>query len=314
MDDRQRAPVDTLKELPPLMPQFLRARRTGFIGGRALAERLGLDPSAFSTLLSLHRLQGAYEGKPVTLAQMRARDPYRAIDIFSDPLSTLLEKGLVVEDSEEGYFLTPYARQAMHDLHAAATAHLSSLSTLPESDLQALAQQLDRAVEAVVADPTLAPRPGSHLMEHRALRALGPDAPAIARVDQAIFELWGARDDAHLRAWRDANLEGPPLEALTILWLGEAHTVQELQTALAHNQTPTDLESSLAYLLDKDYITRDNNALALTPSGVLVREDIERETDRLYFTPWPHTQGEAEWMVGRVRGLVETLQTTDDRP
>ena len=80
----------------------------------------------------------------------------------------------------------------------------------------------------------------------------------------------------------------PPLDVLTRLWTGEAGTVPDLQKALADEQTPTDLESSLAYLLDKDYLTRDNDAVQLTPEGALAREDIERDTDKIYFAPWPH--------------------------
>ena len=59
--------------------------------------------------------------------------------------------------------------------------------------------------------------------------------------------------------------------------------------------------------MDKDYITRDGNSVQLTPQGALAREDIERETDSLYFAPWPHTLAEAEWLPDKLAQLVENL-------
>src|SRR5205814_7980010 len=142
-----------------------------------------------------------------------------------------------------------------------------------------LAHQLERAVEATLADPVLSPRPGSHLMGSRSLRTFGSDsdAPPMVRIEQAISELWSARDDAHVKAWRDAGMEGPAMTVLTEIWSSDSHTVGALQKALAGEQAPQDIESSLVFLLDKDYIMRDNDHIGLTPAGVLVREDIERE-------------------------------------
>ena len=111
----------------------------------------------------------------------------------------------------------------------------------------------------------------------------------------------------HQRAWRDAELKAPALDVLSQLWSGEAHTVGDLQRVLEDRQTPADLESSLAFLLDKDYITRDGDGVELTPQGALVREDIERETDSLYFAPWPHTLAEAEWLRDKLTQLVSNL-------
>ena len=46
-----------------------------------------------------------------------------------------------------------------------------------------------------------------------------------------------------------------------------------------------------------------------TPQGVVEREDIERETDRVYFASWPHTLAEAEWLRDKLGELVENIPT-----
>ncbi|MFL5731766.1 MAG: helix-turn-helix domain-containing protein [Chloroflexia bacterium] len=307
-------PLDTLKQLPPLMPQFLRRRRAGLPARAQLMRDLGLDPRTMSVLFFLHQVQGSYEGHPVTISQLRAYEPYSAIDWCTAPLGVFLEKGLVAVDTGGAYTLTPRGREAMDDLHAAGRQHVSQLQPLPEEELETLADQLERATAGFIADPVLSPRPGSHLEGARSLRVDSDTLHAMVRIEQAIYELWGARDDAHMKAWRDAGLEGPPLDVLTRLWTGEASTLAGLQEVLADEQTPTDIDSSLAYLLDKEYIQRDGDSVQLTPEGVLVREDIERDTDKLYFDPWPHTTRDARWVLGALRRLIDNLPTPPPPP
>jgi hypothetical protein len=289
------------------MPQFLRKRRAGLPVVADLARELGIERPLLFALKDLDLRQRSYGG-PVTLAQIRADNPYRTIDVYSPAVAALVEKGLVLQDENGAYSLAPRAREVVDRLNEAGMAHVAAMHPLPESELEALAHQLQRAVDAMLADPVLAPRPGSRLKGSHTLAEFGEDAPPMVRIEQAIHDLWMARDDVHARAWRDAGMEGPPMAVLTCLWSGEAHTVSEVQAVFEREQTPEDVESSLAYLAEKDYVTRDgDDVLQLTPEGVLVREDVERETDRMYFAPWPHTREEAVWVRDRLTQLIENL-------
>jgi hypothetical protein len=298
---------DTLKQIPPLLPQFLRKRRVGTPGLREMIDASGLDDNTFWAMVRVHELQGGYGGEPITVAQIRARRPYGAIDHATAVVANLEERGLLRRAGDEAYILSEQAWETMERLHEAGRAHVASLQPLPPEELETLAHELHRAIVPTLADTVLAPRPGSHLAGSHSLARFGDDAPAMVRIEQDIFDLWMARDDAHIKAWRDAGMEGPPMAALTTIWYGDAHTVGELQQALGGDQTPTDLESSLAYLLEKEYIARDGDDLALTDQGILAREDIERETDRIYFGPWPHSEAEAEWLRDRLQALVNNL-------
>src|SRR5205823_6546029 len=144
--------------------------------------------------------------------------------------------------------------------HEAARARLAEMHPLPAEELEALAEQLERAVDRVMHDPVLAPVPGSHLAASRSLATFGPDAPAMVRIEQAIYDLWITRDDAHIKAWRDADMEGPPMQVLSLVWSGEASAVSALVETLHEDQTPEDVESSLVYLLDREYIRREGDA------------------------------------------------------
>lgn len=305
--DHEIARLEMLRQIPPLLPQFLSKRRVGLPAVEEVAQELGIDRPKLFALLHLNVLQGGCGG-PVTLAQIRADDPYSVIDREGPLLQALVEQGLIEKDQDECYFMSTFAKQRVDSLHAAGREYVAHMHPLPDDELNELAAQLERAVEAIVADPVLLPRPGSHLAGRLSLAVFGEGAPAMVRIEQAVTSLWGARDDAHMRAWRDAGCEGPSMVALTQVWSGGTRTVEELQKALEYGQSAEDVESSLAFLAEKDYIVRDaDGVLALTPEGVLVREDIERETDRVYFAPWPHTLDDARWVCEKLGNLVANL-------
>jgi hypothetical protein len=308
VESRHDRRLAVLRELPPLMQQFLRKRRAGLPAASEAVEQLGVERSVFFTLMQLRVIEGSY-GPPITLAQIRSwsRYVYSSKDLASEPVSILTEKGLLVEDAEGGYALTPWAHSIVANVHEAAWAHLSRLQPLPPGELRGLTEEFERAAKSMAEDPLLAPRPGTHFAGSRALATFGADAHPMVRLEQAIYDLWLARDDAHIGAWRDTGLEGPTMQALTLLWSGEASTVSGLAEMLYEDQMPEDLEGNLSALAERGYLMRDGDNLALTPEGSLAREDIERETDRRYFASWPHTTEEAAWMRDRFRELIENL-------
>ncbi len=297
------------------MQQFLQKRRAGIAAPRLIAEKLGIEMPLLFTLLQVDIMQGSFGGRALTQAEMRShtRHLYGTRDHLSAPIATLMEKGLMRKDEEGRFSLTPQAQEAVASVHEAGRAHVAQLQPLPPDILEELLRQLERGVDAVMRDPVLAPRPGSQLAGSRSLATFGPDAPVMVRIEQSIYDLWHARDDAHIKAWREAGMEGPPMSTLTVLWLGETDTVRGLAEKLQDNYAPEDMEGILAYLFDKDYIMRDGDEIKLTPAGALAREDIERETDRIYFASWPHTQEEAEWMRDKLGELIDNIPVVDSR-
>ena len=196
----------------------------------------------------------------------------------------------------------------MDTLHTEATAYVAKRMVLPLEEAERLARELRRAADAVAANPALAPKPGSHLLGFLAKSRYGDHSAPMVRIEQAIGELWGARDDAYMAAWREADMEGPPLDVLSLLWSG-AGTSAVLSEALETKQTPQDIESSLTWLVEREYAQRDGDSVTLTPQGVMTRDDIENETDRVYFAGWPFHVEEAMWVRDRLGQLVQRLSS-----
>jgi hypothetical protein len=299
--------LDVLREIPPLIPQFLRKRRVGVVAPSEIAAELGIERPLLFTMVQFDYISGMHGQEGATLAQLRGYDPYEVIDRTSDPVAKLKEKGLVVEDEAGMLTLSSAARDAVDRFQAAGIEYVSKRQLLPPEDLARLADELERASAAVRANHLFESVPGSHLKGYVAAGKYGRGSTApMVRIEQALFELWGARDDAHTTAWREAALEGPPFDVLSHVWAG-ANTVGALAEALKYKQTPEDLESSLSWLAARELAERHGDDVRITPKGVVLREDVERETDRLYFDGWPFGVDEAVWVRDTLRELVDKL-------
>ncbi|MDP9371177.1 MAG: hypothetical protein M3Q65_01700, partial [Chloroflexota bacterium] len=129
----------------------------------------------------------------------------------------------------------------------------------------------------------------AHLLRSRRLAALAPgaDAAPLVRLERAVFDLWMARDDAHIGAWRAAHFPSPALDVLTRLWRGDAETLPALCAVLADTQDPDDVEANVEELVEQGYVEWRGETLQPTRAGYRIREDIEADTDDLYFRQWP---------------------------
>jgi hypothetical protein len=300
--------LEVLREIPPLLPKYLPRRRVGVPVAGELASELGVERPLIFLLLHVDTTQSMYGRDEVTFAELRAHNPYQVIDDVSGPLAKLKEKGLVDESTVGRFTLSPEAHAAVDRLHTEATRFVARRVVLPTEDARRLADELRRAASALEADPRFAPFPGSHLAGFQAKSRYGDQSAPMVRIEQAVGELWGARDDAYTKAWREADMEGPPLDVLAHIWSG-ANTVGALCEALRAKQSPDDVESSLSWLVEREYVQREGDSVSLTPQGAMMREDIEHETDRVYFEPWPYTVEEAVWVRDELGRLVDGLAT-----
>ena len=77
--DRRDERLDVLKQLPPLMPRFLKRRRSMIpeVGEaiQQLSARLDLDRPTFFALVELHELQGGYGWQPITESKFAPATP-----------------------------------------------------------------------------------------------------------------------------------------------------------------------------------------------------------------------------------------------
>lgn len=287
--------------LLPLFPRFLARRRRGFTGIEALLAESGLSRPA------LFLLVGAAQGSPAgsTVAELRPGAPYATRDPHLPWLVEATAGGYLTLEGDR-YYLTAAGTAVVARLEREATAYLAALQPLPRAELACLAEQLGAIAAALPAGK----QSDARLDGSRRLVALAPehaDAPLV-RIERAIAELWRARDDAHIAAWRAAWFPGPALDVLTRLWQGEVETLPALHQALAATQGPADVDAVLDELVEQGYVAWQGDTLQPTRAGYGVREEIEAETDRYYFEQWPALDPTTvAWLHEALDRLIDAL-------
>jgi DNA-binding MarR family transcriptional regulator len=287
-----------------LFPRFLRVRRRGWPGIQAFLDESGLQRAGLFLLIALAEETDIDQYLTIAEMQQRLFNPYSTIFPWLDAVPDVTARGYVSQD-EHRYAVTPAGRDLYTRLELAARAYLTTRPLVPPLELP----RLGATLSDLARREWVAPEPPVKLHQARSLRR-PPVAqqPPIVQIESAILALWEARDDAHMHAWRAANFTGPPFDCLSRIWQGEAGTLPQLEQALQDTQRPSDVAQNVADLVRAGDISRANDHLALTESGRQKRDEIETETDRIYFAPWAGlTHDDLDWLSDQMQSLCTQL-------
>jgi hypothetical protein len=219
------------------------------------------------------------------------------------PMAAAARAAGLAAERDGRWHLTAKGRDVAREMHEAARAHYMTLAPLPYDELSELARLLERAFQAAASAGEPKERP--HTPFAFGYRGDEPPDGSFAQLDAALYGLWQVRDDCHMAAWRAAGLSGPEVEVLTRVWRGEAADEAALAELLPH-QRPDDVSSTIARFRDDGRVEKE--ALRTTTRGAEIRERIEVETDRLFFTPWPDDVGaRGAWIAEKLSKVNEAL-------
>ncbi|HEX5501595.1 MAG TPA: hypothetical protein VFW96_03165 [Thermomicrobiales bacterium] len=292
-----------------LLPRFLQRRRRGFGGLATILAAGGLSRPALFLLLAVTREPPA----GATPEALRPGAPYATRDPHLPLLDDLLAGEYVALDAAGRYRPTARGLALAARVEREATAYLATLAPLPPADLARLA---DRLATIAAGLDAAAGGPAAHLQRGRRVAALAPEASAapLVRLERAAYDLWMARDDAHIGAWRLARFHGPALDVLTRLTRGEAETPAALRDLLAATQAPADVDAAVDELVEQGYVVWRGDTLQPTRAGYAIRESIEADTDELYFRQWPPlAPAEVAWLRDALAHVIAGLDGGGDR-
>ena len=244
----------------------------------------------------------SFEPETTTPARLQKRVPYTPAATYLTRMAIAVKQGFMLVVNPGEYRLTAKGRSELHELIKEARRLMAELDPLPLKDSRRLATLLDRLVQASLSEP--AP-PGNWSI--RLSYPFMPVAhPPMPYTEQAISCLHAYRDDSHLAAWQPTGISPPALEALTLLWRGQADSVDSLCQRMASRDHPQQIfEEVLAELRQYSYIERDNRTLLISRSGRAFRDRIEQTTNAFFFSPWRCLE-EAE--KNQCAGLLEQLR------
>ncbi len=198
--------------------------------------------------------------------------------------------------------------QFIADLRAVMVAY----DPLSAEDGEQLAELLGRLVQASRDMP-----PPASLKSIELSYNLMPDRiPPLPFSEQAISCLAAYRDDAHVAAWRPTALSGPAIESLTLLWRGQADSLETLQQRLMRRGHPPQVYPDvLVELRGRGFIDGPDEALVVTETGRAFRQQVEEDTDRYFFLPWSClSPDEKRVLADLLTRLREGLQSEDHEP
>ena len=281
-------PVD----LVPLCPDFLTKRRTKFTLPLRLMEELKIDRPTLTFVIGAVAPQGGGRFSEMW-------NPYATQWDQHLPASSAARDAGLVDEKSGRWDLTAAGREIVKRVRREADAYLASLpSPIPVDDLARLSSLLTRVFDAI-ADG-LDKRWHSHIP--RAARMAGDGTHPMVALENAVYGIWQARDDCHMAAWQQAGLDGPTLDTLTRIWRNEATSENELASKLT-SQRPADIAGQLTRLR-RDGLVSAGDPPRTTDKGAKLRQGIEDETDRFFFTPWPDDVGaDAGWIRERLAAV-----------
>jgi hypothetical protein len=89
-----------------------------------------------------------------------------------------------------------------------------------------------------------------------------------------------------MSACRAYRFSGPVVDILSRIWSKEAQTLPSLVTTLEASQGPADIEQGIRQLAQSGCISASGDHVELTRQGQQIRDQIEAETDRIFFASW----------------------------
>lgn len=214
---------------------------------------------------------------PLTAELIAVRNPYSNPQSFQDGIDALKEagfldeKGVATEKAKTNY------NKLIDIQNDAITA---TINLLDNETMQRVADLLERAeLHALSLDEP--EHPSLSLVVKRPVYGGAPHATYYR-----IGRLNAFRDDSHLAAWRDLEVNGPAWEALTIIWRGQQDTLAAIAERLQGRQyDEADYAAALDHLIEKGWLQRnDEGVYSLTEIGQQVRDDAEAQTN-VYFNP-----------------------------
>jgi hypothetical protein len=247
---------------------------------------------------------GAFTYEPATISpeEMLMRSPYQAETAHAARLHAAEDKGLLFEPEPGEFRLTGEGRAITGRVLEEVRSVIAQADPLPLPDSNTLASLFGRLARACLDTPS----PPEPLATQLSYRLMPPEEPPLPYTEQAISCLFKYRDDAHMAAWRPSGLSATALEALTFLWRGEAHSLDDLLEHLSQRgHEPHVYHEALAELEQRGLVTGTANEIRPSPAGRAFRQQVEHDTDRYFFAPWrclePAEKVDLACLVSRLR-------------
>ncbi len=244
-----------------------------------------------------------------SVERFQKRDPYTNPARFTTAFEKLAQAEWIIPQGGGVYRVTDDARAAARELGRAGDAALERLEFMSAADVSRLLQGLQRIGRA----NETAPEPPAKWAIRERFRATAETSPRLARVHDALLDLFAYRDDSHRAAWQSFPADGLMWHAFNLMWDNIADTPADMaRQASLRGYTDKDYARACAQLTQRGWLARgeQSDAFALTPIGKKLRGAVEQLTDAYFFLAWTNLQAsELDALLTELRQLRARLET-----
>ncbi|MCD4685762.1 MAG: hypothetical protein K8S97_07485 [Anaerolineae bacterium] len=244
-----------------------------------------------------------FEPEPATIAKFIERGPYNNPAVHKERLDAVVEKGWMTVNNAGEYTVTAEGQRLFDAVSAEFDSALDAITPIDAGDVQRIIALLGKIVEAALNAAEPAEKP---YITYNRNSDPGPDGPPMLRILQYNADLNSFRDDCHVAAWKAKTANGHGFEMLSMIWAGDAETVEKvLELRAGRGYVAADYKAAMDEFIALGWITAAGDTYALTDAGKAMREDIEALTDRLYYVPWTAL---SETEIDELGALLTTLR------
>ena len=222
--------------------------------------------------------------KSISANLLNRRNPYANPAATETLLADTAKAGYLEPDVKGNYVASEKGIHAIQAVHEAFYSHVNKINRFPADKLKELAGLLGKLVTAC----TKADFPDGTLrldISHNGHPAVEP--ASLAKIDQHLDDMNAFRDDAHVSTWAPIDVDGHTWEVLTLVWNGEANTVEKLVERLPYRTyLAEDYTATLNALTERGWIEPGDDGYQVTAQGKQIRDNAESQTDANYFGPW----------------------------
>jgi len=237
-----------------------------------------------------------FEPEETTPGHLMIRNPFTAAEVYLERLEELTGAGYLSKTQAGKFVLTNKGRELTERLIINARNAMDRITLNPDEKVAGILYSLDRLLQTSLE----APSPPNKWSIGLSYKLMPPADRPIPYIEQTITCITAYYDDSYLAAWRKSRLSATALDTLTLFWRGEANSYDSLCDRLAQRGHSCDVYAGIVDdLRALEYIKGSNDDLWITPTGRLVRNQIEDDTDNYFFNPWKVLQDDEKTSLFR---------------
>lgn len=218
---------------------------------------------------------------PLTVELFRKRAVYSAPNLTLGLLE-LLASEKYLDKRGDGYVLTDAGRVITDRMTENRILPFADFVPIVQGDILKLEQLMWRIIEA-----SLKSDGSTWCLAHSRNRAPSVEAPILAKIVQYGSDFNAFRDDAHMAAYSQYNVEGHVWEAFNYVVNEQAQTADALYDKLAYRGFYTeDWQAVLNDLTEQGWISPNSSFYAVNETGQEIFAEVEAITDEMFFAPW----------------------------